>query len=691
MKLGFDGKQRAGTIAWITALSGLVASAATATAADPGYREIWRPQYHFSPPKNWINDPNGMVFFDGEYHLFYQHNPSGIQWGNMSWGHALSRDLVHWEHLPLALAEEAGYMIFSGSAVVDSKNTSGFGQGGKPPLVAIFTGSNTQKPWQNQQLAYSNDRGRTWTKYAKNPVLDIGETDFRDPKVFWHEPSRRWIMAVAWPLQHQVRFYASPNLKDWKHLSDFGPAGSISGVWECPDLFTLRLENGNRAEKWVLVVNVGTGAPSGGSGTQYFVGEFDGKRFTLDRSFPKPEPEFVPDGDLVVDFESDDYRGWQATGEAFGSGPAHGKLGDQQNVEGFRGKGFVNSFLNGDKSEGTLTSPEFEISNDYASFLIGGGNNAGKTCFNLLVDGTPVRTATGDNSDRLTWKSWDIRDLRGKKARFEIVDRATGSWGHITLDHIILGDAAVRPATQPALWADFGPDFYAGVTWSDLPRRAGRRVWLGWMSNWRYASDIPTESWRGAMSLPRELTLWQTLDGYRLAQQPVEELHKLREKSARLKNATLAEGNEWLRQENVTGNNLEIDLLLQPRKPGGNFGLKLLQRSNQGTVIRCDTGRNIISLNRASSGKTDFHSSFADLCEAPFALQDGAVRLHLFVDSSSVELFVNDGVPALTALVFPAPADRPVELWSSNDTLTIKEMNVWRIRPITPILQAKEH
>ena len=152
--------------------------------------EAFRPAFHFTPEKNWMNDPNGMVFFEGEWHLFYQYNPHGNTWGHMSWGHAVSRDLVRWEHLPLALAEEDGVMIFSGSAVVDWKNTSGFGKDGKPPLVAIFTGHREGR--QDQRIAFSNDRGRTWTKFPGNPVLDVKMADFRDPKVFWHEASSRW-------------------------------------------------------------------------------------------------------------------------------------------------------------------------------------------------------------------------------------------------------------------------------------------------------------------------------------------------------------------------------------------------------------------------------------------------------------------------------------------------------------------
>src|SRR5437762_9115460 len=301
-------------------------AAFTASNAAELYREPFRPQFHFTPERNWMNDPNGMVFYQGEYHLFHQSNPFGDKWGHMSWAHAVSRDLVHWKHLPLALAEEDGVMIFSGSAVVDWKNTSGFGRNRRPPLVAIYTGHYTTRPLQNQHIAYSTDRGRTWTKYSGNPVLDIGEKDFRDPKVFWHEPTQRWIMVAAWPAHRKVRFYASSDLKQWTHLSDFGPAGSVKGIWECPDLFPLPVED-SKQTKWVLIVNIGSGAPAGGSGTQYFVGEFDGTHFTLDAAAHRATSEFVPsDASVLADFEGDDYGDWKAEGEAFGKSPARGTL-----------------------------------------------------------------------------------------------------------------------------------------------------------------------------------------------------------------------------------------------------------------------------------------------------------------------------------------------------------------------------
>ncbi len=668
-----------GLIAFLAAADNAVGS----WGAEVSYQEPFRPQFHFSPAKNWMNDPNGLLYYDGEYHLFYQYNPYGDKWGHMSWGHAVTHDLIHWEHLPVALFEANDVMVFSGSAVVDWKNTSGFGQNGKPPFVAIYTGHYTSKPLQNQNIAYSNDRGRTWMKYHGNPVLDINERDFRDPKVMWHEHTRRWIITVAWPVQRKIRFYSSPDLKTWTHLSDFGPAGSTSGIWECPDLFPLPVENVNGREKWVLSVNVGSGAPAGGSGTQYFVGQFDGSQFTLDWSYPRSEPASVPEGDLVVDFEGNDYRGWRATGNAFGSGPAHGNIGDQPSVEGFRGEGFVDSFHEGDKSTGTLTSSEFDISNDYASFLIGGGNHPGGTCLNLVVNSNVVRSATGDNDEHLTWKSWNIHEFRGQRARLEIVDHETNSWGHINIDHIVFADAPARNAVSPALWVDYGPDFYAGVSWSDAPRPNDRRLWLGWMSNWQYAENAPTAPWRSAMSLPRELALRQSTNGTRLVQYPTREFRRLHEQKHLLYKVNILKANEWFRRENIAGPLWQIDAEIEAPPGGARFGFELLRGTNQTTLVECDTKQHRITLDRRHSGETNFYPGFAGVYEAPLA--PGPVRLRMFIDTSSLEVFANDGETVLTSLEFPEKSDLPIKMWSSSDAVNIREITAWKLNPAVPI------
>jgi fructan beta-fructosidase len=492
-----------------------------AHAAEP-YRERWRPQYHFTPARNWMNDPNGLVYYDGEYHLFYQYNPFGDKWGHMSWGHAVSRDLVHWKHLPVALREENDIMIFSGSAVVDWKNTSGFGKDGRPPLVAIYTGHYTRKPLQNQQLAYSNDRGRTWTKYTANPVLDIQAKDFRDPKVIWHTPSKRWVMVVAWPVERKVRFYASPDLKNWTHLSDFGPAGTVEGVWECPDLFPLTVAG---ETKWVLIVNIGSGAPAGGSGTQYFVGTFDGKQFTLDPSYPKQKP--------------------------------------------------------------------------------------GQT-------------------------------------------------------------------RAPALWLDHSPDFYAAVTWSDIPRRDGRRIVLGWMSNWQYANDVPTSPWRSAMTVPRELSLRPTAEGLRLVQKPVTELEKLRGPLHRFKGGTVEEANAWIKRTGIGSGPQEMVIEFAPAAKG-TAGVKLFKDDKEETIIRVEREHGRIAVDRTRSGNVAFHPKFPGVSSAPITRADGRVKLHVFVDACSVEVFVNDGEQVLTSLVFPSRTGSAVELFGPNEAATVTAFDVWTL------------
>ena len=244
------------------------------------YNEKYRPIYHFTPLYGWTNDPNGMVYYAGEYHLFYQFNPFGTRWQNMSWGHAVSRDLVHWEHLPVALYPDSLGTIFSGSAVVDENNTAGFQTGTEKTLLAFYTQSEHGGQWQS--LAYSNDKGRTWTKYDKNPILKKASSpDFRDPKVFWYAPQNKWVMILA--VGQVMEIYSSRNAIDWTYESSFGEGyGAHGGVWECPDLFELPVEENPNLKKWALICNINPGGPSGGSATQYFIGNFDGKTFSCD-------------------------------------------------------------------------------------------------------------------------------------------------------------------------------------------------------------------------------------------------------------------------------------------------------------------------------------------------------------------------------------------------------------------------
>jgi len=647
------------------------------TAPAATYQEPFRPQFHFTPATNWMNDPNGMVYYDGEYHLFYQYNPFGDKWGHMSWGHAVSPDLVHWEHLPVALYEADGVMIFSGSAVVDWKNTSGFGQNGRPPMVAIYTGHYTEKPLQDQQIAYSNDRGRTWTKFAGNPVLDIGARDFRDPKVMWHEETKKWVMTVCMPTDRKVRFYGSPNLKDWSLLSDFGPAGAVKGIWECPDLFPLKVE-GSRKSKWVLIVNIGGNAIAGGSGCQYFVGEFDGTRFIAD-PLPESLAEVVPPGDVFAGFDDASYGTWTATGNAFGDGPARGALGDQQPVTGFRGAGLINSFKNGDGATGTLTSPEFTVARSHINFLIGGGAHPGETCLNLLVDGQPVRTATGDSDERLNWKSWDVTDLKGRTARLQVVDQRTDGWGHVNVDHLMFADAPARAAGEAANWVDYAKDFYAAVSWSDVPKRDGRRLWLGWMSNWQYANDVPTAPWRSAMSITRSLTLRAVDDQWLLVQTPVKELKKLREKRHGQRGRNLT-GRMIINDANGgLTDRYELEAEFKPSADAV-FTLDFRKGATETTTVRIDIAQGELTLDRTKSGLVDFHREFPAVSHAPIRLDGDELALQVFVDTSSIELFVNDGETVLTSLILPKPDSRGVELNVERGQLKRVEIDAWNLR-----------
>jgi fructan beta-fructosidase len=263
------------------------------TTSSSSRNEQYRPQIHYTPSSNWINDPNGLVYLDGTYHMFYQYNPSGNEWGNMSWGHATSTDLIHWVEQTVALTRDDLGDVFSGSCVVDAKNTAGFGANA---IIALYTANGDK---QQQALAYSTDGAKTFSRYAGNPVItNTTESDFRDPKVFWHEESSQWIMALAMGWKYKVEFWGSKDLKNWSQLSDFSYAsvGCNRGQWECPDLMRMKY---NGKDKWVLIVSVNPGAPAGGSGTQYFVGDFDGKNFVAeDLDYP-----------LWLDYGPDNYAG----------------------------------------------------------------------------------------------------------------------------------------------------------------------------------------------------------------------------------------------------------------------------------------------------------------------------------------------------------------------------------------------
>ncbi len=542
--------KKAVTAVICVAMAALSVVGTPALAEDPPdpASEQYRPLIHYSPTKNWMNDPNGLVFYKGVYHLYYQYNPFGNTWGNMSWGHATSTDLLHWTEQPLAIPQDADADIFSGSIVVDHDNTSGFGTTENPPLVAMYTTA-YHTGEQAQSLAYSTDAGQTWTKYAGNPVLDRNSNNFRDPHVFWYNggspENSYWVVVTVEALDHKVLIYKSTDLKTWTPLSTFGPANATGGQWECPDLFPIAVDGDPNNIKWVMVVNINPGAVGGGSGGQYFVGDFDGTTFTsestvgsdtppagttlagfddgtfngwtvnnepgnwkngpfgdapatgaLDGQSPvtgfsgtglinsfndhdwpmgtMQSPEFTidqdyinflvgggnhpwqngtssqgvdPDGMVFNDFETTDWGNWAATGDLAGAGPTTGAVNGQLPVTGFRGSRLLNTFLAGDGTTGTVTSPEFTINSPAIDFMIAGGKHPSSepnpTSFNLVVGGQIVRSATGNESETPTWQGWDLTDLQGQQATLQVVDNNTGGWGHLLLDQITFADKQV--------------------------------------------------------------------------------------------------------------------------------------------------------------------------------------------------------------------------------------------------------
>jgi len=506
-------------------------------AVKPGtYGEQHRPQWHFSPPQKWMNDPNGMFFYEGNYHLFYQHYPEASVWGPMHWGHAVSKDLVHWENLPIAIYPDSLGYIFSGSAVVDRQNSSGLGSLENPPIVAVYTIHDmvAQKAGrldcESQGIAFSLDKGKTWTKYGKNPVLpNPGNIpDFRDPKVSWDPRNSNWIMALA--AGDVISFWSSKNLISWEHLSDFGKGlGAHGGVWECPDLFRMKVE-GTNEHKWVLVVNLNPGGPNGGSGTQYFVGEFNGR-------------QFIPD----------------------------------------------------------------------ASFLSSISKGAG-------------------------------------------------------------------------VWLDYGRDNYAGVTWSDIPESDGRRILIGWMSNWDYSNVVPTETWRNAATLPRSLTLHKTKQGYRVFSNPIKELQSIRGKEASWSFSGLKSGQFVTPKLPFSPSQSEWDLELElPEGSVGKYWIELFNDFGERYRIGYDAGSKQLLSDRTKSGPNQFSDRFArSIHAAPLSLSGSKLRLHLLFDVASVEVFAEEGSTVMTELFFPTRPFTSAKLVTEGGDLLSAKGRTWHLKRVWP-------
>ncbi|GAC13727.1 glycoside hydrolase family 32 protein [Aliiglaciecola lipolytica] len=636
--------------------------------------EAFRPKYHFTPAENWMNDPNGMVYYAGEYHLFYQYHPESTVWGPMHWGHAVSRDMVNWEHLPIALFPDELGTIFSGSAVVDWNNTSGLGTKDNPPMVAIFTYHNAKSEkagnndFQTQGIAYSTDKGRTWTKYSANPVLNNpGKVVFRDPKVSWHEPSQRWIMVLA--QGDNIGFYSSTNLRDWVAESSFGQNwGEHGGVWECPDLIRVNV-SGTDEYKYVLIVSVMPGAPNGGSGTQYFIGDFDGSVFTLAPEIQnalQPIPGVFPKGQVFEDFEGD-FKNWTVSGSAFGNTPAKGAYGNQQEVTGFNGNGLANSFNTGDEATGRLSSHAFTLTHPFINFYVGGGSHVEQTAVNLLINGKVVRSTSGPESEKLQPASWDVGEFIGQSASIEIVDSAQGGWGHILADQFVFANEPANAAKHPALWLDYGTDNYAGVTFSDVPKDDGRLMLMGWMSNWFYANQVPTQKWRSAMTIPRSLSLQNTRLGLRLISKPVTELDFISIQQFQQDNLQVHKETPLFSDVDLRAGSNRLRISLKDFN-GKELVFEYLNSLQEKVSITVDVLSKQMLIDRTQSGNVDFEARFAGVQHGLLDTDFNHLEFDIFYDNSSIEVFVNGGELVMSALVFPNEPFNKITL--SSDTQT---------------------
>jgi sucrose-6-phosphate hydrolase SacC (GH32 family) len=340
----------------------------------------------------------------------------------------------------------------------------------------------------------------------------------------------------------------------------------------------------------------------------------------------------------------------------------------------------VNSYNHGDASTGMLTSPEFEITKPFLNFLIGGGSQK-TTRMDLLVGGRVVRTASGKDAERLAWASWDVREFLNQKAVLQIVDQATGGWGHINVDQITLADAPAHPASEAAQWFDYGPDYYAAVSWSDVPKSDGRRLWIGWMNNWEYGQAVPTAPWRSTMSIPREVGLRRIGGVIQLVQKPARELESLRDHHYSMKGGDMAAANAWISQNQIAGQQLELVVDFPPESLGTG-GVKVLDGAGEATVIGVDRDRGRVFVDRTQSGVVNFDPKFSGVYDAPLASPKAKVSLHIFVDAGSVEVFANDGERVFTDLVFPSASSRNVEFFGTQNDARISSLNAWTLKSV---------
>jgi len=637
---------------------------------NPEHKKF-NPAYHYYPS----GDPTGLFFIDGKYYN--------------NWGSAYSTDLVHWKFsasgrdglrrrlsdstLTKAVRDSLTARIprlgGTGIVLIDRKNVSGLGNEGRVPLISLF--HNDSQPWGNQiiGLAYSNDTAKTWTRYEKYPVLDINNREFRDPNIFWYEPTKKWIMVIVLAEAPKVKFFSSDNLKDWTFTSEFGPWGAVGGVWECPDFFPLAVDGDPNKIKWVLAMSV---QPLSG---QYFIGDFDGKRFTLDPAYSKQlsYDKYIPQGTVLFDFERglDD---WEMEGEAFLEAPSNQALIGQGAVMGHFGRFYLNGHHKKGQASGKLTSPPFNITKKYINFLAGGNYNPENQLINLIVDGKKVYSQTGNNSGGLLWSYWDVSQYLGKEGRIEVVDKGNGN---ILADQFMLSDEPAKTDREKAFWLDYGPDFFAVRSWGSYAPNEKRRIWSAWMGSWRYAGVEPV---RGIQTVPRSVALKTFPEGVRLVQSPIQELESLR-KNFKNTGEAIFEGVWKSDKIKVPKNTYELMVEIE-NISAEEFGIKIGVGNNQQTVVGYKVKDEEIYVDRQKSGLVDFSGLFPQLNQGSLKNRNNTLTLHLFVDNSSIEVFANGGEACISSKIYPDPASTGIEFFSAKGKVKIKSIKLWDLESI---------
>jgi len=637
------------SILWI-----VVAIVLFPAGASLAYDQQWRPNYHFSKECCNVGDPAGFIRYNGVYRLFV--------WDQVQSGNLLNWSNAGWPFLNVP----TNLSPWNGTVAMDLNNTSGFGTPAHPPMIAVWTALDVNTLEENVELSYSTDF-INFEYYTNNPIVDGDVQTFRDPDLIWHEDSGKWVFAIGRSDESKIAFHSSTNLKDWVWTSDFGPLGA-HGFWEVPGFAHLPVDGDVNNKKWVLYTGRGPAQ------VQYFVGDFNGDSFTLDPSceaFLKQGKGL--NGILFEDFEAATWAesGWTTTGFGFGSGPtASGR--------GYIGERCARAFVGESDPISTLTSPNFTITKNCINFLIAGDDNGGKTRIELLIDDTVVRTYVGTGFDLLKWGGWNVAEFKGQTAQLKIFNDFGGH--HLFVDHIMFSDVLMNFVREHAYWMDYGWDFYAARVMRDYDGVEQCPIWMAWMCNWDYATNVPVSF----LSIPRNLQLISTPKGYEIQQQPLPQLKQLRGQPVNI-NPRRIEGVVALDEFQPGINSYEIEVIfnLPPDEQANQvFGLNLCVGPTNKVVLGFEAQTSNLFLDRSQSGLVSFHPRFPGTVTAPLPVPEGYVKFHIFVDKSSIEIFMNDGRIAKSALIYPDADSLGIELFSLNGPVTVRKLTAWTLNTI---------